>query len=62
MPIGCDKCVFMAGCTTKCFTGVLAAVFCPSFAASGQIAPLLNDFWLDGVGRPPPEHPPRTLV
>jgi hypothetical protein len=62
MPIGCDKCVFMAGCTTKCLTGLLAAVFCPSFAASGQIAPLQNDFWLDGLGRPPPEYPPRTLV
>jgi hypothetical protein len=62
MPIGCDKCVFMVGCTTKCFTGLLAAVFCPSFAASGQIAPLQNDSWLDGLGRPPPEYPPRTLV
>jgi hypothetical protein len=62
MPIGCDKCVFMAGCATKCFTGLSAAVFCPSFAASGQIAPLQNDSWLDGLGRPPPEYPPRTLV
>jgi hypothetical protein len=61
-PIDCDKCVFMAACMTKCLAGVSAAVFRPSFAASGQIAPLQNDFWPDGLGRPPPEHPPRTLV
>ena len=61
-PVGCDKCVFMAACMTKCLAGVSAAVFRPSFAASGQIAPLQNDFWPDGLGRPPPEHPPRTLV
>jgi hypothetical protein len=61
-PIGCDKCVFMAACTAKCFAGLSAAIFCPAFAASGQIAPLQNDSWLDGLGRPPPEYPPRTLV
>jgi hypothetical protein len=61
-PIDCDKCVFMAACMTKCFAGLPAAVFCPSFAASGQIVPLQNDFWPDGLGHPPPEHPPRSLV
>jgi hypothetical protein len=61
-PIDCDKCVFMAACTAKCFAGISAAVFRPSFAASGRIAPLQNDFWPDGLGYPPPEHPPRTLV
>jgi len=61
-PIDCDKCVFMAACSAKCFTGLSAVVFCPSFAASSQVAPLQNDFWLDGLGHPPPEHPPRTLV
>jgi hypothetical protein len=60
--IDCDKCVFMAACSAKCFAGLSAAVFCPSFAASGQIAPLQNDFWPDGLGHRPPEHPPRTLV
>jgi len=60
-PIGCDKCVFMAACTAKCF-GLSVALFCPSFAASGRAAPLQNDSWLDGLGRPPPEYPPRTLV
>jgi hypothetical protein len=62
VPIDCDKCVFMAACMTKCFAGLSAAVFCPSFAASGRIAPLQNDFRPDGLGHPPPEHPPRSLV
>jgi hypothetical protein len=61
-PIDCDKCVFMAACATKCFAGLSAAVFRPSFAASGRIAPLQNDSWPDDLGHPPPEHPPRTLV
>jgi hypothetical protein len=61
-PVDCDKCVFMAACMTKCFAGLSAAVFSPSFAASGQIATLQNDSWPDGLDRPPPDHPPRTLV
>lgn len=61
-PFDCDKCVFMAACMTKCFAGLAAALFCPSFVASGQIAPLPNDSWPDGLGHPPPDHPPRTLV
>lgn len=61
-PIDCDKCVFMAACSAKCFAGLSAIVFCPSFAASGQIAPLQNDFWPDGLGHPPPDHPPRNLA
>jgi hypothetical protein len=60
--IDCDKCVFMAACTAKCFDGLSATVFRPSFAASGRIAPLQNDFSPDGLGFPPPEHPPRILV
>jgi hypothetical protein len=61
-PIDCDKCVFMAACMTKCFVGLSAEMFRPSFVASGKIALLQDDFWLDGLGHPPPEHPPRTLV
>ena len=61
-PIDCDKCVFMAACTAKCFVGLSVAVFRPFFAASGRIARLQNDSWPDGLGHPPPEHPPRTLV
>jgi hypothetical protein len=60
-PVDCDKCVFMAGCMTKCFASPFAALFHP-FPDSGQITALQNDFWPDGFGQPPPEHPPRTLV
>jgi hypothetical protein len=61
-PIDCDKCVYMAACMTKCFTGLSAAIFRPCFVSSGRIAPLQNDFRPDGLGHPPPDHPPRTLV
>jgi hypothetical protein len=60
-PIDCDKCVFMAACMSQFLVGP-AATFRPPFAVSGQIAPLQNDFWPDGLGHSPPEHPPRTLV
>jgi hypothetical protein len=61
-PIGCDQCVLMAACMSQCFAGVSSASFAPPFAASGKIAPLQNDAWPEGLGHPPPEHPPRILV
>jgi hypothetical protein len=61
-PVGCDKCLFMAGCTSKCFTGILAAVFHPLITASDDIALPKNDPGPDRLGYPPPEHPPRTQV
>jgi hypothetical protein len=61
-PIGCDKCVFMAACAAKCFTGLTLAVFQPLFATSDGLARPRNDFRLDGLGHSPPEYPPRTLV
>jgi hypothetical protein len=61
-PIGCDQCVLMAACMSQCFAGVSSALFHPPFAASGKIAPLQNDAWPEGLGHPPPEHPPRILV
>jgi len=61
-PIDCDKCVFMAACMTKCFAGLTVAVFQPLFAVSAGLAQPQNDFWPDGLGHPPPEQPPRTLV
>jgi hypothetical protein len=61
-PVGCDKCVFMTGCTSTCFTGMSADVIHPLLATSGRIAALQNDSWPDDLGHPPPEHPPRTLV
>lgn len=61
-PFDCDKCVFMTACMSKCFTGMTTALFQPLFAVSAGLVRLQNDFWPDGLGRPPPEHPPRTLV
>jgi hypothetical protein len=62
VPIGCDKCVFMAACMSKCFTGMSSIVFHPWLTASADVVALRNDSWPDGLGHPPPEHPPRTLV
>ncbi len=61
-PIDCDKCVLMAACVGQLLVGPTAAIFHPPFAVSGKIAPLQNDSWPDGLGHPPPEYPPRTLV
>jgi hypothetical protein len=61
-PVGCDKCVFMAACTSMCFTGMPMDVIHPLLTATGRIASLRNDAWPDGLGHPPPEHPPRILV
>ena len=61
-PVDCDKCLFMAACMSQFLAGPPAATFRPPFAVSGKIAPLQNDFRPDGLGHPPPEHPPRTLV
>lgn len=58
----CDKCVFMASCMSHCVAGISAALFRPPFAVSGKIDPLRNDAWPAGLGHPPPEDPPRTLV
>ena len=61
-PVGCDKCVFMAACTSLCFVGMSSAAVHLFLTASGDVASLQNDSWPDGLGHPPPEHPPRTLV
>jgi hypothetical protein len=61
-PVGCDKCVFMAACTSLGFVGMPSAVVLPFLTASGDVASLQNDSWPEGLGHPPPEHPPPTLV
>ena len=61
-PVDCDKCAYMAACMSKCFTGMTASVFHPFFFTSGRIAIQRNNSAPDGLGHPPPEHPPRTLV
>jgi len=62
VPVDCDKCVYMAACASKCFTGTTASVFHPLLRASDEVLCLSNESLPDGLGRPPPEHPPRTLV
>jgi len=62
MPVDCDKCVFMAACASVFFAGVPATVSHPSPIVSETIALQRNDSRPDGLGRPPPEHPPRSLV
>jgi hypothetical protein len=62
VPVDCNKCLSMAACVSKCFAGLFASGALPVFSASGTIASLANDVWPSGMGHPPPEHPPRTLV
>jgi hypothetical protein len=61
-PIDCDKCVFMAACGSACFAGVSTSISHPFPVVSDRIALLRNDARPDGLGQPPPEHPPRSLV
>jgi len=61
-PVDCDKCVFMAGCGSMCFAGVPASLSHPFPILSDTIALQRNDARPDGLGHPPPEHPPRSLV
>jgi hypothetical protein len=60
--VDCDKCLFMAACGSVCFAGVPAIISHPFPIASGTIALQRNDARPDGLGCPPPEHPPRSLV
>jgi hypothetical protein len=62
MPAGCDKCVFMAACMSAGFPALSASISHPFPILSDMIALQRNDAWPDGLGHPPPEHPPRSLV
>jgi hypothetical protein len=61
-PVDCDKCVFMAACGSVCFAGVSAGFSHPFPIVSDTVALQRNDATPDGLGHPPPEHPPRRLV
>jgi hypothetical protein len=61
-PVDCDKCVFMAACGSLCFAGVSATISHPFPILSDTIALQRNDARPEGLGHPPPEHPPRRLV
>jgi len=61
-PIDCDKCVFMAACGSAYFAGMSATISHPFPIASDAVALQPDDSRPDGLGHPPPEHPPRRLV
>jgi hypothetical protein len=60
--VDCDKCVFMAACGAVCFAGIPASISHPFPILSDTIALQRNDARPDGLGHPPPEHPPRSPV
>jgi hypothetical protein len=61
-PIDCDKCVFMAACGSVCFAGIPPGISHPFPVVSDTVALQRTDAAPDGLGHPPPEHPPRSLV
>jgi hypothetical protein len=61
-PVDCDKCFFMAGCASVFLSFLPTVIVLPVPVASDSVALLTNDFRPDGLGHPPPEHPPRLLV
>ena len=62
MPTDCDKCVFMAVCGSIGFPALSVSISHPFPILSDAIALQRNDARPDGLGHPPPEHPPRSLV
>jgi len=58
----CDKCLSMALCLAKYLTGLPSAIAQPMPIVSSSTVMLRNEAWPDGLGHPPPEHPPRSLV
>jgi hypothetical protein len=62
MPSDCDKCAFMAACMTQCFSGLaMTTGYPPPHRSAVALAPP-DEVRLASLGRPPPEHPPRSLV
>jgi hypothetical protein len=61
-PVDCDKCAFMAACGSIGFPATSATISHPFPILSDTIALQRDDARPDGLGRPPPEHPPRRLV
>ncbi|MCP9627525.1 hypothetical protein NML43_10535 [Rhodopseudomonas palustris] len=61
-PVDCGKCLSMAGCSASFLTGMPGAVAVPLPMLTGGTTLASADFARDGLGHPPPEHPPRSLV
>jgi hypothetical protein len=62
MPVDCDKCIFMASCIAKCFSGLATTTSYLLPLRSAVIVVQRDAMRLPSIGRPPPEHPPRHLV
>jgi hypothetical protein len=62
MPVDCDKCAFMAACGSVGFPAMSATIAHPFPILSDTITVQRSDARPDGLGHPPPEHPPRSLV
>ncbi|ABD05810.1 conserved hypothetical protein [Rhodopseudomonas palustris HaA2] len=60
--VDCGKCLSMAGCSSNFLTGMPGTVALPLPAATIGAQMPTNDFRPDGLGHPPPEYPPRSLV
>jgi hypothetical protein len=54
--------MFMAACMSQFLAGMPSATLLPFPIASDSIVPVWNEAMADGMGHPPPEHPPRILV
>ncbi|MFC0239382.1 hypothetical protein [Rhodopseudomonas telluris] len=61
-PVDCGKCLAMAGCSAGFLSGMPGAVAMPLPIPTKGIALASADFARDGLGHPPPEHPPRSLI
>ncbi|WP_322515688.1 hypothetical protein SR870_22375 [Rhodopseudomonas palustris] len=61
-PVDCGKCLSMAGCSSSFLTGMPGTVALPLRVATIGAQMPTNDFRPDGLGHPPPEYPPRSLV
>jgi hypothetical protein len=62
MPVDCDKCIFMAACFAKCFSGLATTASYLLPLRSAVIVVQRDATRPPSIGRPPPEHPPRHLV
>jgi hypothetical protein len=58
----CDKCLYMALCLAKYLAGLPSSIAQPMLPVSTSLLTLRNEAWPEGLGHPPPEHPPRHRV
>jgi hypothetical protein len=58
----CDKCLYMALCLAKYLAGLPSSIAQPMLPVSTSLLTLCNEAWPEGLGHPPPEHPPRHRV